>query len=300
MRKHLILAFSLYAPLHCMEQPLITHKSDREPREWDAQAYDEGNKLQTSTFLHFLKTYNIKTEQLTILDVGCGTGKITAQLAEKATHIHGFDASKNMIDFARNKYGHLKNVSFEHAFAEDFTSPNLKQLALASYCIHWFEDKKQAFQRIHDSLEIGGEFFATIKTSDNPLPMNLIVATEMMPLVETMVSFATGKSLLELIGSSYPSHEEFNAMLCETGFEIIKSEEQSFDCIMDEDELRKLQWPIVSSRPIVKYIPDIFVQSLFENFMNRYIEKLPKTNNGKFLEKIFTTIIHARKIKNDS
>src|SRR5206468_2570993 len=99
------------------------------------------NILQTAAFLYFLQKNNIKTENRTILDVGCGTAKITAQLANKATHIHGFDASKNMIDFARDKYGHIKKLSFEHAFAEDFTSPNLYQLALASFCVHWFEDQ---------------------------------------------------------------------------------------------------------------------------------------------------------------
>jgi ubiquinone/menaquinone biosynthesis C-methylase UbiE len=292
MHKYLILALSLCAPLHCMEQQIVK----REPREWDAQAYEDGNEFQTTAFLYFLKTNNITTENRTIFDIGCGTGKLSAQLAEKATHVHGSDASKHMIDFAENKYGHVKNLSFEHCFAEDFQSQNPRQLALASFCVHWFEDKKQAFQRIHNSLELNGEFFANVRTSDH-LPLEIIVATEMMPFIETIISFITGKSILELSGSSYPSLTELHNMLQETGFEIIKLEEQCFNREITEDDLIKLQWPVISSRPVVQFLPDFLIQPLFKDFISRYLSKLQRTDTGKFLDKYSAAIIHARKVK---
>ena len=46
-------------------------------------------------------------------------------------------------------------------------------------------------------------------------------------------------------------------MLRETGFEIIKVEEQSFDHEIIEDDLIKLQWPVISSRPISQISPPI-------------------------------------------
>jgi trans-aconitate methyltransferase len=292
VKKYIIIALCIINPLNAME--LSTPQ--REPREWDAQAYHDGNDFQTTAFLHFIETNNIKIENRTILSAGCGTGKIESLLAEKTTHIHGFDASKNMIDFAKEKYGHIKNLSFEHCFAEDFQTQNLKQLALASFCLHWVADKKQAFQRIHDSLEINGEFFANVRTNDN-LPIEIIIATEMMPFITKVVSFVTDKTVLELSGSSYPSHKEWNDMLQETGFEIIKSEKQFFNHAITADELTALQWPQISSRPIIKYIPDMFIQPLFKNYIDRYLAKLEKTDDNKFLDKYSAVIIHARKIK---
>jgi ubiquinone/menaquinone biosynthesis C-methylase UbiE len=293
MHKYLILALSLCAPLHCMEQQIIK----REPREWDAQAYDKGNQLQADAFLYFLNTNNINIENKTILDVGCGTGKITAQLAEKATHIHGFDASKNMITFAQDNHGHINNVSFEHCFAEDFTSPEHYQLALASFCVHWFEDRKQAFQRINDSLEIDGEFFGPIRTTDNPEPLHFSIFMEMMPSIKKICSLFVDTKHSNLAGSTCPSHQELTIMLCETGFEIIKSEEQSFHYTMSHDELIKNHWPIFLSRPIIKSVPEELIPPLFEDFMNRYVARLQKTDDGKFMSKIITTIVHARKVK---
>jgi ubiquinone/menaquinone biosynthesis C-methylase UbiE len=278
-----------------MEQPLLKQKPQRKPREWDAQAYDEGNILQTNAFLYFLETNSITTENRTILDVGCGTGKIAAQLAEKAIHIHGFDASKNMINFAQNRYQQIHNLSFEQCFAEDFISSFTYQLALASFCIHWFENKKQAFQRINDSLEINGEFFGLIRTRDNPEPIHFTVFIEMMPLIQTVCSSYIDTTDSNLAGSTYPSHQELINMLKETNFEIINIEEQSYEYTMTENEHRKLQWPIFSSRPIFKNIPTELVAELFEGFMNRYMQKYQKINNEIFLGQITTTIVHARK-----
>jgi trans-aconitate methyltransferase len=279
-----------------MEQPLLEHKPQREPREWDAYAYENGNDFQTTAFLYFLDQNKITIENRTIFDFGCGTGKLSAEIAKKATHVHGTDASKNMIDFAINKYGHIKNLSFEHCFAEDFQSLNLRQLAVASFCVHWIEDKKCAFQRIHDSLAPNGEFFANVRTSDN-LPLEIIVATEMMPYITQTISFLTNKTALELSGSSYPSRNELFIMLKETGFDILKLEEQSYYHEISEDELRILQWPIISSRPVIKHLPEPLQKYLFKDFIDRYLNKLQQTDNGKFLDTYSAVIIHARKKK---
>jgi len=301
MRKHLILAFSLYTPLHCMEQPLITHKSDREPREWDARAYDNGCIVQTAAFLHFLTTNKINfNKELDVLDAGCGTAKITSQLAPLVRSIHAFDASKNMVDVAHEKFGHIKNLSFEHCFAEDFTSPKKYHRALMSFCFHWIKDKKLALQKISDCLENDGEFFATIVTQNNPVPIELIAADEALSSCDGIYQFVTGKKLIDLTGSSYPSNEELTTMLSDAGFSIIKQEEQTFTCPVSEEEVRLGMLPIVTNTPLMKLIPNFVFQSFFDYYINIFLSKLPKTNDGKYIETIAQTIVHARKVKNNS
>ena len=51
-----------------------------------------------------------------VLDAGCGSGKVTAILAEliqPGGEILGIDSSKNRIAFARKQYGNIPGVSFE-------------------------------------------------------------------------------------------------------------------------------------------------------------------------------------------
>lgn len=58
-----------------------------------------------------------------VLDIGCGTGILTRQLAEALDGSHqdqvvGIDAATKMIDVARRKAGNLANVQFKTALAE--------------------------------------------------------------------------------------------------------------------------------------------------------------------------------------
>jgi SAM-dependent methyltransferase len=48
----------------------------------------------------------------TVVDIGCGVGRLTRVLAARATHVHAIDVSSEMIDRARELNGHLPNVTW--------------------------------------------------------------------------------------------------------------------------------------------------------------------------------------------
>ena len=79
--------------------------------EWNADDYSRGATLQQRLARKMLMSVPLKgTER--ILDVGCGDGKITAEIAAQVPEgsVLGVDLSRNMIDFA----------------SEHFTQPNLQ------------------------------------------------------------------------------------------------------------------------------------------------------------------------------
>ena len=49
-----------------------------------------------------------------VLDVGCGVGRLTRVLAERAAHVHAIDVSAEMLEQARELNAHLTNVSWHH------------------------------------------------------------------------------------------------------------------------------------------------------------------------------------------
>src|SRR4030095_9617245 len=294
MKNYIILILSIYSPLqYCMEKQIEDIKL--ELREWDAKSYDEGNWLQTNAFLHFLKNNKIITENRTILDAGCGTGKIAARLAKKARSVHGFDASNNMITVARINHKNITNVTFEQCFAEEFTSQKLYQLGIMSSCFHWFQNKEKALQRIYKSLEIDGEFFADIHTTQDPVPLNLTVFNEMKNDITAVQEYFNNYPS-KPCDNSYLSLNELKEMLCNTGFDIIKAEIQSFNCIMTKKEFRKFQLPIAKSRPGIKNIPEATFNKFFAIFIDRCLSKLEKSNNNTYKYPFTTTIVHARKV----
>ena len=301
MKQYIIFILSI-TNMYGMEKPII----NRETREWNAQEYDEATTQTTPSFLEFMEQYNIKADNRTILSAGCGTGRNENNLAQKAQHVHGFDASKNMINYAQKTFGSTKNLSFEHCFAEDFIPKKFYNLAIAAFSLHWFDDKQQAIQKISNSLDANGEFFALVPTTDNPKSTSLIVATEIITNLQKKTVSHPDKDLPNLadrtmqdiiVGCSYPSRQELNDILTKASFEIIKNEEQCFTSIMSAEDIKKTHWAIFLTKPFIKELPEKTINKLFQEFITRYIQNLSKTEDEKFLEKIYTTVIHARKIK---
>lgn len=285
----------IFGYIHCIENQAVK----REPQEWDAVAYEKGSDLPTKSFLEFLDKNNIEIEEHRILDVGCGTGRLSAIYAETAEEVHAFDASEQMITFAQEKYKDKENLSFEHCFAEDFTSKKLYQLALASSALHWVKDKKQAFEKINKSLEQGGELFFDIRTAENRQPIALIAAGEMISEIPVVNWIISKDNIMNYIGSPYLTKEELRTMLINANFEIIKCEEQYLQYTVTKEELKLSEWPTVTSRPIMPWVRTIFseekIQYYFNKFIDRMAENMHITSGGKYVYPIDKTIVHARK-----
>jgi SAM-dependent methyltransferase len=49
-----------------------------------------------------------------LLDVGCGVGRLTRVLAQRAAHVHAIDVSAEMLQRARELNAHLTNVTWHH------------------------------------------------------------------------------------------------------------------------------------------------------------------------------------------
>src|SRR5438046_1833075 len=88
--------------------------------EWDAAEYSHRSSLQEAMGQEVLALLDLKVSKR-ILDVGCGDGKITAQIASRASKgsVVGVDRSRDMINFARSHFGPAKtrNLRFEVADA---------------------------------------------------------------------------------------------------------------------------------------------------------------------------------------
>ena len=263
-------------------------------------------ELRAFTFSHFLKTYNIETEDRAIFHIGCATGALSAELAEKASRVHGFDQREYLINFAKNEYLNLKNIGFEYCPSLIFNFPRICNLALIDFAtIDCYdttnEHKKELFECINQHLSHNGEMFISITTTDNVLHPNIITAVNMAPTIQEIVPDITEENIIELATPPYPSLQELLTMLEETGFEVMTSEEQTITTEISTDNLYDIYADIVTKNPLFECVqdPDSKIM-LGVQFIQKYIDVLEMNNEGNLLEPTITTIIHARKIKNIS
>lgn len=88
--------------------------------EWDAADYARLSDLQRTMAEEVLAMLELKGARR-ILDVGCGNGKITAEVAARVPHatVLGVDPSHEMVEFASGHYeaATYPNLRFEIAGA---------------------------------------------------------------------------------------------------------------------------------------------------------------------------------------
>ena len=86
--------------------------------EWNARNYYRQSSLQQAMAEEALGLLTLEGTE-SILDVGCGDGKITAEIATRLTRgmVLGVDPSHEMIAFASSHFGSLgqANLRFEVA-----------------------------------------------------------------------------------------------------------------------------------------------------------------------------------------
>ena len=107
-----------------------------------------GNKVTLNGLKTILKNYS-KTEEITIIDIGCGHGDILRDIAKfgrkhKYTfNLIGIDANPTAIEYANELSVNYPELSFktEDIFSDDFKNRKV-DIIIATLFLHHFKDKE--------------------------------------------------------------------------------------------------------------------------------------------------------------
>lgn len=145
----------------------------------------------------------------TILDLGCGTGHLTAKIASAGATVWGIDADINMIQQAREHHPHLR---FEVADARNFEVEETVDAVFSNAVLHWIQEPDLAIASIHRALKSGGRFVAEFGGQGNVQAIAQALQTAIAQLGEdpSTVSFPW----------YFPSIGEYATRLEQQGFEV--------------------------------------------------------------------------------
>ena len=153
-----------------------------------------------------------------ILDLGCGTGHLTAQIAEAGAEVIGIDASAAMIDEARRQFAGRPQLRFDVADARTFA--DAAELAgeigrfdavFSNAVLHWVRPPEDAVRNIRRALRPGGRFVAEFGGRGN-------CAQVIAALRSALPEFSgTGR----LPAWYYPSVAEYSTLLEREGLETV-------------------------------------------------------------------------------
>ncbi len=127
---------------------------------WDGENYKANSSIQTVWAASFFQKVNLRGNE-DILDLGCGDGKITKQIALRVPNgfVHGIDLSPNQIKTAHaliddSVQGRL---SFSVGNAEDFHLDKKFDLIFSNAALHWVRDQDAVVQKSKEHLKPGGK-----------------------------------------------------------------------------------------------------------------------------------------------
>jgi trans-aconitate 2-methyltransferase len=128
-------------------------------REWDGASYDRISSTMEAFGLDVLERLELRGDE-TVLDAGCGSGRITQALIERLPrgHVIAVDESPSMIDAARLRLGPDADLRVADLLALELSEPVDAILSTATF--HWIADHQRLFARLRAALRPGGRLVA--------------------------------------------------------------------------------------------------------------------------------------------
>jgi len=127
-----------------------------EQPKWDAGLYDDKHSFVWKLAAGVLELLDAKPGER-ILDLGCGTGHLTARIAEAGAHVVGIDRSPEMIRQAREKY---PSLHFEVMDAREISLEGTFDAVFSNATLHWIREPERVIAGIKKLLRPGGRFVA--------------------------------------------------------------------------------------------------------------------------------------------
>jgi SAM-dependent methyltransferase len=96
---------------------------------------------------------------MAVLDVGAGTGAITARIARAigpSGTVLGIDRDETMIRLARERHAGIANLTFELLDVLELRDDARFDVVTAARALQWIEDPARALQRMHAATRPGG------------------------------------------------------------------------------------------------------------------------------------------------
>jgi ubiquinone/menaquinone biosynthesis C-methylase UbiE len=120
-----------------------------------AAKYERDSVVQKSASDQLFDLIEI-TETDDVLDVGCGTGNLTARIAGRTRGIvTGLDASEGMIEEAKRSYSHL-DIRFDVCPVEHMTYADSFDVIFCNSAFQWMRRPERALKSCYGALRHNG------------------------------------------------------------------------------------------------------------------------------------------------
>lgn len=190
-----------------------------------------------------------------ILDLGCGTGQLTAKIAESGAKVIGLDHAPTMLEQARSQY---PGIQFDSGDAQSFSYPEPFDAIFSNAVLHWISRPEEVIRCVSQVLKTQGRFVVEFGGRGN---------------VQQIVT-ALQSTSLSILGRTihhpwyFPSIAEFSSLLERHDLEVIQA------------SLFERRTPLEGPEGLRNWI---------KMFGNHWLEQIPEAERDAFFEQVEET-----------
>jgi trans-aconitate 2-methyltransferase len=231
-------------------------------RDWDAGTYDRVSGPQQRWAAEQLQRLGLTGDEV-VLDAGCGSGKITAELADRVPRgaVYAVDAAPSMVRYARKALGERATIMCQDL--AELALPEPVDVIFSNATFHWIPDHDALFAALHRNAKPGGRLVAQCGGRGNVDSFRRL--SDQVAGEEPFAAYFSGWQR----PWNYATAEETAERLRRAGFEEV-------ECWL-EDRPTELDEPrsFVTTVCLVRHL-DPLPEELREPFVERVMEQLPE------------------------
>lgn len=245
--------------------------------QWDAEDYAKNSAQQQGWAQELIRKFGLRGDER-LLDVGCGDGKVSAEIAAGLPRgsVLGVDVSTEMIDLAQKRFPleQYPNLRFQVEDANRLPFTGEFSAVFSNAALHWLRDHRPALRGIADALRPGGKALLQMGGRGNN--------ADMMALLAEKVRSQRWKEYFEGFEVPYGFYgpEEYAAWLAEAGLAPLRMELIPKDMVHAGRE-GLAGWVRTTKIPYTQRLPEEKRPAFIAELLDDYLANFPIDANGR-------------------
>ena len=259
---------------------------------WNAADYHQSSLAQQQWAKELIAKLGLSGNER-VLDIGCGDGKVTAEIARNLPggNVTGLDSSPEMIRFACDHFpcSEYRNLSFIQGdtralpFSEEF------DVVFSNAALHWIPDHKPVLAGIVKSLRPDGKLLIQMGGKGNA--EQVLGAGDIVQKRPEWAQYFSGFAFT----FGFFGKAEYREWLIESGFEPLRVEliqkDMTYSSRQDFATWIRTTWLPWQSR-----LPKSRRSGYIEAVMDEYLKKYPADADGTIHISMVRLEVEAKKL----
>jgi trans-aconitate methyltransferase len=244
---------------------------------WNAEDYAQHSSAQQGWARELIPKLNLQGHE-SVLDIGCGTGRVTAEIASHLPDgdVLGVDNSAEMLVLAREEFPWSKypNLSFQELDARELAFEAEFDIIFSNAALHWLQDHRPVLTGISRGLKLGGRILLQMAGQGNAASLRTVL-DELIHTEEWQQYFADFSFPYGFYGP-----ELYTMWLREAGMHPLRVElipkEMSYP-----DRAGLEGWLRTTWLPYTERVPADLRDAFIAELVDRYLVEYPVDSKGQ-------------------